>query len=212
MSSIEYLGSNSFLQKDASTLGSTGTKIPETHLFDAIKWLAENTHGGTNLSLDGRESIASFTLMWSFFESALCENHVKVEALKRVSERLEPELVPPETNQVLEDCLKFWQFRYLTSNGFSDHFEGLNFRNNDNRAHVESVLKGDLNHPREKLLALMIIVFRMRNNLFHGLKSLEMLNDQAENLATASRCIAAILESVPSSFVRFNVSARAGRR
>lgn len=180
--------------------------MPEIHPFDATRWLAENTHGGTKLSQDAREAIAGFTIMWNFFEGTLCENHATFEAFKRISERFEPDRIPSATNKAIKDCLAFWQFRYRTRNGFGDCFEGLYFRSKSNRAHVESVLNGELANPKDRLLALMIIVFRLRNNLFHGLKSFEMLNDQVENLATASRCLAAILESVSSSLVCINVS------
>jgi hypothetical protein len=48
----------------------------------------------------------------------------------------------------------------------------------------------------------MIIVYRLRNNLFHGLKSIDMLNEQVDNLNMAAKCLAAILESLPSRWVR----------
>lgn len=186
--------------------------MPDIQQFDATKWLAENTHGGTELSPEAREAVANFTTMWNFFESTLCENRASVAALTRISERFDADRVAPDTNQALEECLAFWQFRYRTPHGFGRRFEGLYFRPNDKRAHVEAVLNGGTDNPRDRLLALMIIVFRLRNNLFHGLKSLEMLNDQVENLATASRCLAAVMESVPSRFVWAQRQRPAGRR
>ncbi|OYY86196.1 MAG: hypothetical protein B7Y46_06395 [Acidovorax sp. 28-64-14] len=66
---------------------------------------------------------------------------------------------------------------------------------------MESVLSADLAPPEDEMLALMIIVYRLRNNLFHGLKSFEMLNEQVKNLDNASRCIAAVLTVIPSEIV-----------
>lgn len=91
--------------------------------------------------------------------------------------------------------------RYCTTDGFGDRFEGLYFRSNDRRNHVESVLVEGPASLKDMLLALMIIVYRLRNNLFHGLKTLDTLNDQVQNLAVASRCLAAVLEAVPSRFL-----------
>lgn len=186
--------------------------MPDIQQFDATKWLAENTHGGTEISPEAKEAVANFTTMWNFFESTLCENRASVAALTRISERFEGDRGAPDMNQALEECLAFWQFRYRTPQGFGRHFEGLYFRPNDKRDHVEAVLNGGSVNPQDKLLALMIIVFRLRNNLFHGLKSLEMLNYQVENLATASRCLAAVMESVPSRFVLAQRQQPAGRR
>lgn len=41
----------------------------------------------------------------------------------------------------------------------------------------------------------MIIVYRLRNNLFHGLKEIPTLNDQIPNLDMACRALAAILSA-----------------
>ena len=169
--------------------------------FNATEWIAENTHGGTELSDEARDAVVSFTTMWNFFESALCENRASVAAFERACDQFDPNRVPPATIQALDECLAFWKFRYRMPDGFGNRFERLYFRPNDRRTHVESVLEGKSTDLKDKLLALMIIVYRLRNNLFHGLKTLDMLNDQAQNLATASRCLAAILEAIPSRFV-----------
>jgi hypothetical protein len=175
--------------------------MPTASVFNATEWIAQNTPGGTELSAEATEAVSSFTTMWNFFESTLCENHASVAAFARACERFDPHQIPPATIQAIDECLAFWTFRYRTPEGFGHRFEGLNFRPNDRRAHVESVLEGISTDPKDKLLALMIIVYRLRNNLFHGLKTLEMLNDQVQNLATAGRCLAAVLEAIPSRLV-----------
>lgn len=175
--------------------------MPPVNDFNATEWIAQNTLGGTELSAEARNAVSSFTTMWNFFESTLCENSASVAAFERAIERFEPDRTHPPTMEALDECLAFWAFRYRTPEGFGHRFEDLYFRQNDRRAHVESVLEGHLTEPKDKLLALMIIVYRLRNNLFHGLKTLEMLNDQVLNLVTASRCLAAVMEAIPSRFV-----------
>lgn len=172
-----------------------------TNTFSAAEWIAQNTCGGTELTADAQNAIAGFTTMWNFFESTLCANHASVPVFERVCGRFRPDQVPPERIEALDECLAFWKFRYTTPEGFGHRFEGLHFRQRDRREHVEAVLQGEVTEPAAKLLALMIIIYRLRNNLFHGLKTLEMLNDQVQNLENASRCLAAILEAIPSRFV-----------
>lgn len=169
--------------------------------FSAAEWIAQNTRGGTEISNDAQDAVASFTTMWNFFESTLCENKASVAAFERICDNLVPNHVAQGTIQTIEDCLAFWRFRYCTSDGFGHRFESLYFRPNDRRAHVEAVLEGHSTSLKDKILALMIIVYRLRNNLFHGLKTLEMLNDQVQNLTVASRSLAAFLEALPSRFV-----------
>lgn len=72
------------------------TTMPDIQQFDAIKWLAENTHGGTEISPAAREAVANFTTMWNFFESTLCENRASVAALTRISERSNADRIAPE--------------------------------------------------------------------------------------------------------------------
>lgn len=171
------------------------------HLFDAAKWLADKANYGANLSPDAIHAVASFTTMWNFFESTLCENRASVVALERISRRLEEGRITLDTQKALDECLAFWQSRYSKRGDGMYDLNGLCFRQNDKRQHVEAVLGGDLLSPKCKLLASLIIIFRLRNNLFHGLKSIDMLNDQVENLNVASRCLAAILEAIPSRFI-----------
>ena len=175
--------------------------MPTANTFNATEWIARNTRGGTELSADARDAVAGFTTMWNFFESTLCDNRASVAAFGRALEHFIPDQLPQSTTQVLDECLAFWKFRYRTPDGFGHRFDGLNFRPGDKRSQVEAVLQGAAMDPKDKVLALMIIIYRLRNNLFHGLKTLDMLNDQVSNLTNASRCLAAILEAIPSRFV-----------
>ena len=169
--------------------------------FRATESIAQNTRGGTELLSDAQDAIASFTTMWNFFESTLCANHASVTAFERVCERFQTDQVLPATMETLDECLAFWRRRYITVEGFTHRFEGLHFRLRDRKEHVEAVLQGVVAEPTAKLLTLMIITYRLRNNLFHGLKTIDMLNDQVQNLDNASRCLAAVLEAIPSRFV-----------
>ncbi|AMO36446.1 hypothetical protein AC731_005555 [Thauera humireducens] len=102
---------------------------------------------------------------------------------------------------VLCDCLAFWTFRYREPEGFSARFADLRFRANDQREVVEGVLLGTHGGLNEKLLSLMVIVYRLRNNLFHGLKTIDMLNKQVQNLDTASRCLGALVRATRSHLI-----------
>jgi len=183
------------------------------NVFNAVEWLSQNTRGGTFLSPATQEVVASFTIMWNFFESTLCNNRASVSAFDKALEYLVEDDVSQDTMQALDDCRAFWSSRYLSRERSNDQFNGLCFRGGDRQDFVEDVLAGNLSRTKEKLLALMIIVYRLRNNLFHGLKSIDRLNDQAENLSIATHCIAAILNAFPSRLVlsprnRLSISSR----
>lgn len=171
------------------------------HTFNATEWIAQNAYGGIELSDEAREAVSSFTTMWNFFESTICNNRASIAAFERACEWFEPDRTSPQTIETLEECLSFWKFRYRSPEGFGHRFDALYFRPNDRRSYVESILEGQETNTKGKLLALMIIIYRLRNNLFHGIKTLEMLNDQVHNLINASRCLAAVMEAIPSNLI-----------
>lgn len=170
--------------------------MPHVPEFDAAHWIAQNTNGGVHLSPEAQRAVAGFTTMWNFFESTLCDNRASIAAFERAVARYEPTDASAET---LEACLAFWRRRYLSKDGFSASLSGLNFRGNDREDDVRRVLTGETKGGKPELLAILIIVYRLRNNLFHGLKTLEMLNDQVENLWNASRCLGAMMEAISSA-------------
>lgn len=169
--------------------------------FSAATWIAQKTQGGTHLSLEAQQAVGSFAIMWSFFESTVCGNRASIATFERVIEQYDASQVPPATAKALESSLAFWRFRYRSTSGVAPRFDGLNFRSGDRRELVEKVISGNASDRRAEVFALMIIVYRLRNNLFHGIKTLVMLNDQVENLTNASRCLAALMEAIPSPLV-----------
>jgi len=173
-----------------------------TPAFDAASWIAQNTYGGMCLTSEATAAVANFTMMWSLFEGIACGNHANVRQFEKLAAALSNATVPPDVLNSIDDCLAFWTSRYRAPEGFADTFIGLYFRNNDRKEVVEKVLLGQRESPSDKLLALMLIVYRLRNNLFHGLKTIEMLNDQVHNLNTASRCLGALMILSHSHLVR----------
>jgi hypothetical protein len=163
------------------------------HVFNATEWITENMLGGTTLRAEASTAVANFTMMWNLFEGVVCDNQANVPRFERLSLRIAESQLAPVDLGSLEDCLAFWSFRYRHPNGFSSRFDGLHFRPRDRRELVVEVLLGNRTQLPDKILALMIIVYRLRNNLFHGLKTIDMLNDQIENLNTASYCLGILL-------------------
>ena len=163
--------------------------------FDATLWITENMLGGTELRPETTTAVANFTMMWNLFEGVVCGNHANVRKFETLAARLAEAPIVEDDLTALDDCLAFWSFRYRNPEGFSARFAGLHFRPNDRREVVEGVLLGTRGGLNDKLLSLMVIVYRLRNNLFHGLKTIDMLNNQVQNLDTASHCLGALVRA-----------------
>ena len=89
--------------------------------------------------------------------------------------------------------MDYFKNRYIVDGATNGRFEHLNFRNNDRKELVEDVLLGNNIEVSNIVLALTIIVFRYRNNLFHGLKEMQFIDQQKENFENANLILIAIL-------------------
>ena len=141
-------------------------------------WISKFLREGMCINKETIVTLSDFTLIWGIFEGAECEGNANKAAFESFSKRA-------ASNANIQDLVKlvrFWRLRYVESSCLNDCFKGLNLRGSDAGAIVEQVL---LNRPaseREYILALVTIVFRLRNNLFHGLKTINTLDSQRENL------------------------------
>lgn len=91
--------------------------------------------------------------------------------------------------------LAYFRNRYFNQGGFTEHFQGLMLRQNDSPELVSAVLRGDNSNDSDAVSALLIIVFRLRNNLFHGVKWAYGIRGQLGNFTNASTVLMAALDT-----------------
>jgi len=151
-------------------------------------WIAQNIRDGENISEETYQSIADFCVMWALFEGTeLHDINVAVDELEYVSQRV------AGTFQAMEGALEFWAQRYITDGKTNNKFEHLNFNHQPHRELVSQVLLG-VETEREKIIhALLLIVYRLRNNLFHGVKDITKIRHQTSNLNIASEFLKNVL-------------------
>ena len=136
--------------------------------------------------------IADFTLLWGLFEARLLSSSGCVSKICAVVDEWEKSqsLSADEFNEELE----YFRNRYFSDGAATNYFNDLNFRNNDNEALVRRVIGGQSDTPSDRVSALLIIVFRLRNNLFHGLKWEYRLADQLDNFKAANSILVKVLK------------------
>lgn len=152
-------------------------------------WLEKHAYGFSNLSEEERTAIRDFTLLWSLFEATCLDcsgNAKKVEqwALKNVA--------------LADACAReidYFRRRFYADGEFSPQFNGLRLRHSDNPELVRNVLSGTADQASEQVTALFIIILRLRNNLFHGLKWAYGISGQLENFNCANRSLQKALQS-----------------
>jgi len=151
------------------------------------QWL--NNKFGTNFGEDDLKNIKDFSLIWNVFEDNVCGNNFSIQ-------RLQQDLVNRNIDvNLFANHLTYFKNRYIKNGTFTNRFHFLNFRPNDSQQLVEAVLLGTDTNPNNIILAIAIIVYRFRNNLFHGLKEVQYIDQQNENFEMANNFLTTLIDN-----------------
>jgi len=166
-----------------------------TTSFDVESWIKNTLPDASSLESVTLKAVEGFVILWNIFERSICSKKKNernmVEAFQRITQNL------PNTAKLEESVnksLSFYQDRYVQGREMKPTFYNLHFQRSDRQDYVEAVLKGSVIEFSGKVLTLLIIAYRIRNNLFHGLKAVVEWNEQAENIAEASRVLSFMIE------------------
>lgn len=179
-------------------------EVPRT--FDEIDWLRRFLGNPESLRNEATiTSILRFSLMWNLFEKVIVGTDIRRRSFaSRIQDKVE------NIRDYLDEdrFLKFYRYfvnRYVedgsTNESFNTH---LHFQHNDMKDLVKRVLlegygSGDDKNIPDMVTAILIIVYRFRNNLFHGQKNILTLDLQVPNFKEANEAIAVFLECVQIS-------------
>lgn len=161
--------------------------------LDPTNWLARRVPRFHSLTDTAKQSISHFCLLWGLFEGRCLHENGSVQEIKqfvvRISDKLEG------LDQLLNTTQKYFCNRYVNADGhFTDRFEKLCFRGNDRREDVEAVLLGSQKDKLHVMAAVLIIIYRLRNNLFHGPKWQYEITEQEENFLIANMVLMTVMD------------------
>ena len=155
--------------------------------MNTTEWI--NNRYGTNFNEEDLASVKDFSLLWNVFEKEICGNNFSIPTLQQ-------DLANRNLNlDLFQEQIDYFKNRYVSNGGFTPRFGHLNFRPNDRQQLVEEVLLGVNNNPNDIILAAAIIVYRFRNNLFHGIKNIPNIDQQRENFETANRFLMTYIDN-----------------
>jgi hypothetical protein len=156
------------------------------------QWLDARAPGFRHLPDADRRVIFDFSFLWSLFEAQVMENFARAD---RIREKVDA-WAANGTLQIdhYDGELAYFRDRYFADGGLTYHFPHLDLRQSDHPALVQAVIEGVNNDPRDRMLALLMIVWRLRNNLFHGAKWAYQLRDQRTNFTQANSVLMRLLE------------------
>lgn len=155
------------------------------------QWLMERVPSFRELPAQDRGEIVAFAFLWSLFEARIMDNSATAQTIRLKVDEWQAEGTL-EADQYDPD-LSYFCNRYFADGSPTHHFGNLHLRARDHPGLVRQVIEGANTDPRDRLLALLMIVWRIRNNLFHGEKWAYGLRDQSGNFHHANAVLMRVL-------------------
>lgn len=155
-------------------------------------WFQEYAPGFQALTPEERDAIMHFTFLWTLFEARVLKTRASAKAIIEASRQWAGDGLL--TMDMFGQELAYFRNRYVADGTFTHHFEHLHLRRNDAPGLVKKVLNSEEAEPEEVAAAVLIIVYRFRNNLFHGVKLSYELQGQLENFRHANTALMQAIE------------------
>src|SRR2546426_556783 len=102
--------------------------------MNPIQWLSANAPGFNELSEDDRQAILHFSFLWSLFEAKALNSRASPTAICALVNRWVDQHRLDAV--VFRQSLDYFKDRYFHNGTATEHFRGLNLRQNDKRALV----------------------------------------------------------------------------
>jgi len=167
--------------------------------YNEIEWLTGFLNGAGDLKAEGLDRVKNFLLLWNLFEDAGMQQDANIPKLKVLADYIHA--INPLKADEFKPYVDYFSNRYFNPDGKNTYtLDGLKFRPNASdqaaKAEVEAVLTGKEQSPDMILKALLMILYRFRNNLFHGEKQLVNIDGQVDNFIVANSILKVTLSKM----------------
>lgn len=156
------------------------------------EWLRARVPGYQELRGAERDAVASFLHFWALFEGRLLDESAGPGKICDLAARWRDDGLA--RSAPVRSALIYWRRRYFAGGTPNARFESLLFRSNDREELVQAVMAEERGDAESIVAAVLLIIYRLRNNLFHGLKWQYGLADQEGNFRHANEVLMEVLE------------------
>lgn len=161
------------------------------------EFLARRVYGYAELDDADRQAIHEFSLLWPAFEGTILETDAKPGNLVQIAFTLR------DAGRLdmarFAEPLAYFRVRYWRDGDFTPEYNGLHIGkyNAANRKLVIDALSSQPQLPEDTLAGLLLVVYRLRNNLFHGVKWAYGIRGQRNNFLQACAVLMAVMDLYP---------------
>ena len=146
----------------------------------------------SNNFLQSRRFLFEFAVIWNIFEKKKMGNHASIFDVSDFVERL-----PSIDNININEIFEYFKNRYTNNPNYANLFEALRWRDKekDKKDETHRILLDKDSIDKDKIKAVLYIIFRLRNNLFHGKKSILTIDQQRETFKLANSFLLDVIQT-----------------
>lgn len=167
---------------------------------DVFEWIANQGFGFNRIPEEDRKHASDFAILWTYFEAQVCNKDATLPKLKALAQELcNAQVIDPAP---IQEAMTYFRRRYIADGQPTYHFENLHFIEKYRRPMLH-ILSQDVRDMATELEAALFIIYRYRNNLFHGEKWAYGILDQKENFACAMRLLKRVIAAARKHYGHF---------
>jgi len=157
-------------------------------MSDAIEWINRKIiNEGYKINAEDVEEIRDFTLIWNLLENICFENYVKIDKINNLIDSKIDKF--NENNETFRETFKYFYTRYQ-----DEHKLNALRLNRTMKELTKKILNNTYTDKNNKLKFIMAVIYRYRNNLFHGEKQMRYIRLQKENFKIANKFLMYFIE------------------
>ena len=161
-----------------------------------IAWL-KNYFDKKELKDKNLEPILHFSLLWNLFEHTF-----PPEQKEPYNERLRylaAEYHKYISEETLNVIYSYFKKRYIIGNEINVLFDKLLFKKKEYEE-CQKILLSDNPHKEDRLKCVLLIIYRFRNNLFHGNKNPKTLNLYSAQFKVINKFLMSYIEATAEKY------------
>ena len=150
-----------------------------THSFDGIEWLNRAfVFAGVDFHDPRLQPIFTFALIWNLFEKTACKRFATLSSIEKSVK--DASMAGALHAEDYLPYVEYFRRRYLQDHSIQNLANQLKLRDEKSRELMKEVFVHNTRDLEKIVHALLLIAYRIRNNLFHGEKELHFLYQQEE--------------------------------
>lgn len=159
---------------------------------DTLEWLSNRVPGFANLSREERYAIVDFSFLWSLFEGEIMGGRCDVLRIRNYVRQLDQ--LDRLKHLDSEPYITYLKERYYRGGEVTEYFQGLHLERSRSPEEVLDMLRNEDASKVVQKIGCLVIIYRLRNNLFHGEKWQYELYGQLDNFTQANNYLKNIMQ------------------